>query len=442
MSTAAEILTRPGGRTGVRWRILALIFAASFVAYLLRTNMSVAGERMMGELGLTQVQLGAVLAAFAWGYAAAQFPSGVWGGRVGARRAMALAALSWGVLNLLVGLVPRRGAVSAVAIMAALIALRFLMGVAQAPLYPVTGGTMTCDWFPVTGWALPNSLGNAGLTLGAAATGPLIAWLMVAFGWRLSFVLTAPLALVLAALWWWYTRDTPAQHPRVGAAELALIDRGRPAAFREAPPAGVAWRILRDPQVLLLAVSYFCSNYVFYFFFNWLFIYLVENRGFKVLEGGYYAAIPWIAGALGAIVGGVVCDRLSLTLGKRLSHRGVAILGLLMSGALLLAAALAAAPLAAVVFLSLCLAFQQMTDAVYWSAAISVSGRHAGSATGVMNTGGNVVGGVGALLVPLTVRSFGWPAALATGAGFAAVGALLWCWIRADREFGGVAPER
>ena len=80
--------------TNVRWRILALIFAASFVAYLLRTNMSVAGERMMGDLGLTQVQLGAVLAAFAWGYAAAQFPSGVWGSRVGARRAMALAALS------------------------------------------------------------------------------------------------------------------------------------------------------------------------------------------------------------------------------------------------------------------------------------------------------------------------------------------------------------
>ena len=34
---------------------------------------------------------------------------------------------------------------------------------------------------------------------------------------------------------------------------------------------------------LLLSASYFCSNYVFYFFFNWLFIYLVENRGFKIL---------------------------------------------------------------------------------------------------------------------------------------------------------------
>jgi ACS family glucarate transporter-like MFS transporter len=390
---------------------------------------------MMGDLGLTQVQLGAVLAAFAWGYAASQFPSGVWGGRVGARRALALAALAWAALNLLVGLVPGRASASPVTIVIVLIALRASMGVAQAPLYPVTGGAMTCDWFPVTGWALPNSLGNAGLTLGAAATGPIIAWLMVAFGWRLSFVLTAPLALLLATIWWWYTRDTPAQHPAVGPHELALIEKDRPPCFRGGPAPGVAWRILRDPQVLLLTLSYFCSNYVFYFFFNWLFIYLVENRGFKVLEGGYYAAIPWIVGAVGAVAGGAACDRLSVSLGKRRSHRLVAIPGLLVSGALLLAAAFAAAPLAAVVFLSLCLAFQQMTDAVYWSAGISVSGRHAAAATGVMNTGGNAVGGVGALLVPLTVRALGWPAALATGAGFAAAGALLWLWIRADREF-------
>jgi ACS family glucarate transporter-like MFS transporter len=435
--TSAEALSRRAGPSGVRWRILALIFAASFVAYLLRTNMSVAGERMTADLGLTQLQLGAVLAAFAWGYAAAQFPSGVWGGRVGARRALALAALAWGALNLLVGLVPGRGSASPVAIMAVLVSLRALMGIAQAPLYPVTGGAMTCDWFPVTGWALPNSLGNAGLTLGAAATGPIIASLMTAFGWRLSFVLTAPLALLLAAVWWWYTRDTPAQHPDVAAGELALIEKDRPPCFRGAPPAGAAWRLLRDPQVLLLTISYFCSNYVFYFFFNWLFIYLVENRGFKVLEGGYYAAIPWIVGAVGAVAGGGACDRLSASMGKRRSHRLVAILGLLASGALLLAAALAAAPVTAVVLLSLCLAFQQMTDAVYWSAGISVSGRHAAAATGVMNTGGNAVGGVGALLVPLTVRSLGWPAALATGAGFAAVGALLWLRIRADREFPG-----
>jgi ACS family glucarate transporter-like MFS transporter len=433
--TNATVISRPDGSTGIRWRILALVFASSFVAYLLRTNMSVAGERMMVDLGLTQVQLGVVLAAFAWSYAAFQFPGGVWAERVGGRRAVTILALLWGACNLLTGLVPGRDLASPALTLGALIALRAFMGAAQAPLFPVTGGAMTCTWFPVTGWAFPSSLSSAGLTLGAAATGPLIAWLMVTFGWRQSFLLTSPLAFLLAGVWWWYVRDTPAQHSRVGHAELALIDRNRPATFLQSTPAGMARRMLRDPQVLLLSGSYFCSNYVFYFFFNWLFIYLVENRGFKVLESGYYASAPWISGALGTIAGGIVCDRMSERLGKRQGHRWVAMTGLALAGVLIVAAAVASAPLVAVLLLSLCLGFQQATDAVFWSAAISVSGKHSSSACGVMNTAGNIVGGVGALLVPLTVRALGWPAALATGAAFAGVGALLWCWIRADREF-------
>lgn len=397
--------------------------------------MSVAGEPMMRELGLTQMQLGAVLAAFAWSYAAFQFPGGVWAERLGGRRAIAVLALAWGVINLLTAFVPVRGAISLTLTLAALMALRALMGAAQAPFFPATGGALTCNWFPVSGWAFPSSLGNFGLTFGAAATGPLIAWLMVRFGWRQSFAITAPLAFALAAVWWWYVRDTPAQHGGVSAEELAVIDCGRPPGLSEPPAPGTARLMAKDPQVLLLSASYFCSNYVFYFFFNWLFIYLVENRGFRILESGFYAAAPWISGAFGALAGGALCDRLSARVGKRRGHRWVAIASVGLSGVLILAAGAATAPILAVVLLSLCLGFQQASDAVYWSAAISVSGNHSSSACGVMNTAGNVVGGVGALLVPLTVRTLGWPAALSTGAVFAAVGALLWLGIRADPEF-------
>ncbi|HEY1252241.1 MAG TPA: MFS transporter [Thermoanaerobaculia bacterium] len=439
--TAATPAPSPDARpTGVRWRILALVCVASFVAYLLRTNMSVAGEPMMRELGLTQIQLGIVLAAFAWGYAAFQFPGGAWAERVGSRRAIAIIATLWGAFNLLTAFVPVRGAATVASSLVALVALRALMGAAQAPFFPATGGALTCNWFPVTGWAFPSSLGNAGLTLGAAATGPLIAWLMLRFGWRQSFALTAPLAFLLAAVWWRYVRNSPAQHRAVNAAEIGLIDRGRPEALCEPPRPGTARRMLRDPQVLLLTASYFCSNYVFYFFFNWLFLYLVDYRGMKVLESGVYASAPWISGAVGALLGGALCDRLSVRIGKRSAHRRVALTAVAVSGALLLAASAAAGPLLTVALLSLCLGFQQASDAVYWSAAISVSGNHSSSACGVMNTAGNVVGGVGALLVPLIVRLLGWPAALATGAAFAAVGALLWIWIRADREYPENAP--
>ena len=204
----------PPGRSTIRWKILGLLFAASFVAYILRYNMSIAGEQMIADLGLTQVQLGLVLAAFAWGYAIFQIPGGVWGDRIGPRRALTIIAFLWGVFNLLIGLVPKSTVAPTVIILGVLVMLRFLMGVAQAPLYPVTGGGMTCNWFPVSGWAFPNGLSNAALTLGSAAAGPLTAWLTQTLGWRQAFTTMAPLGFILAAGWWWYVRDTPRRTPR------------------------------------------------------------------------------------------------------------------------------------------------------------------------------------------------------------------------------------
>ncbi len=413
-----------GPPTAVRWRVCALMTLVSFVAYLLRSNMSVAGVPMAAELGFSHVQLGVVLGAFAWGYAAFQFPGGFLGDRIGARRAITILLLLWAALNLLVALIPRTTAGAATTVLTLLFALRFLMGAAQAPLFPIIGAGTTGRWFPVSGWALPNALQNFGATFGAAATGPLISWLMAAFGWRSSFLLTAPSALLCAWLWWWYVRDRPAEHPGVNRAERDLIESGRDGEGL-APPG--AWRaVLRNRGVLLLTVNYFCINYLFYFFFNWLFVYLIESRGLKLLEGGWYAAVPWMAGAVGAVLGGWLCDRLWKRLGSRRTCSRLGAAGVALSGALLYAAAQAPHPLAAVLLLSLCLGAEQFTDAIYWAAGIALAGRDASAACGLMNTGGNLAGGAAALLVPVLVDRMGWPAALASGSLFAFVSAGLW----------------
>lgn len=428
----ADTSVPPSRVTAIRWNILFLLFVASFVAYVLRTNLSIAGAQMMTDLRISKVQLGIVLAAFAWGYGIFQIPGGVLGDLLGARRGLALITVGWGVTNLLVGLVPGRSLASTAIIIASLVALRFLMGVAQAPLYPITGANI-CNWFPESGWAFPNGLTNAGLTLGSAATGPLIAWLMETIGWRQSFIVTAPLALLVAAVWRWYARDYPTEHRSVSPSEIQLIDRNRTPAAQMGQARG-AWKLaLRNREVLLLTTSYFCSNYVFYFFFNWLYIYLVESRGFQVLEGGYYAAAPWITGAVGATLGGLVCDRLCTRLGMRWGCRWPSIAGLVLAGGFIGAAALSPSPILAVVFLSLCLASQQFTEGPFWAATIAVGGRHCATACGVLNTGGNVVGGIGALLVPITVEVLGWGAALATASLFALISAAFWFFIHADR---------
>jgi len=419
-------------RSQVRWVILALLFGASFVAYVLRTNMSIAGENIMDDLGLSKIQLGMVFSAFAWGYAIFQFPGGVFGDIVGSRRALSFIAVLWGILTLATGLVPGTSIASTTLILTTLIGLRFLIGVAQAPLFPVLGGGTIGTWFPVSGWAFPNGLTSTGLTLGAAATAPLVAWLMVNLGWRESFILTAPMAFLIAGVWWWYARDDPADHPRVSKQELDLINADRPSP-EQAVDDKTAWiRVLKNRDILLLAASYFCMNYVFYIFFNWFFIYLIDVRQFEILEGGYFAAAPWMVGALAASVGGLWCDRLCKRIGPRWGCRIPGIVGLSLAAGLLVLGATATNPLLAVVLLSLSFGCTQLTEGAYWAAAISVSGKHASAAAGVLNTGGNVVGGIGALLVPIMAEAFGWVPALATGSVFAMIGVVLWLFVRAD----------
>ncbi|MCP3958873.1 MAG: MFS transporter [bacterium] len=427
-SSSRSTSTGPGAPSRVRWIILAFLVGASFVAYLLRSNMSIAGEAMMGDLGFDKVELGMVLAAFAWGYGLFQFPGGLLGDRFGSRRTLALLALMWGVLTLLVGLLPVT--LTPAMILGLLAGLRFLMGIAQAPFFPVTSGGTVSHWFPVSGWALPNGLMSAGLTLGAAATAPVVAWLTQEFGWRFSFLLLAPTGFLLSLSWWWYARDEPSQHRSVSSAELDLITRGR-AAKEEEP---FSWlEILRNRQLLLLTFSYFCMNYVFYIFFNWFFVYLVEVRGFSVLQGGFVAALPWLVGAAFAAFGGWWCDRLSQRLGPRWGCRIPALTGLSLAAVLLVLGAVAQSSAIAVILLSLCFACTQLTDPAYWSAAIAIADRQASAATGMLNTGGNVVGGFGALLVPLVAEAAGWVPALATGSVFAILGALAWLKIRADQ---------
>jgi len=414
---------------------------ASFIAYILRTNMSVAGEPMAADLHMSHVQLGIILSGWAWGYAAFQFPGGVFGDRIGGRRAITGLALLWGTLNLLVAFVPGRDVLPIGAVIATLMVLRFLMGVAQAPLFPVIGGRMVACWFPVSGWAMPNALQNVGLTFGAAATGPLIAWLAQHTGWRNSFLLTAPLGILLAVWWWWYVRDHPSHHPAVNSAEVALIDEGRTTSVQAAPERG-GWRlVIRDRQVQLITAGYFSANFVLAFFFNWLFIYLIEARGFKLLEGGWYAAIPWIGGAVGAFLGGWSCDRLWRRIGARMSCRLLGVTALMLSGVFLIGAARAVSPVWTVALLALCLAAEQFTDAIYWAAMIAVAGRQASTACGVLNTGGNLATGIVALLVPVLVDRVGWPVAVASGAGFAFIAAAIWLVTAADRQMAEV-PAR
>jgi ACS family glucarate transporter-like MFS transporter len=351
-----------GRNSRVRWIVLALIILASFISYVLRSNMSIVAPTMKTDLGLTEVQLGMVFSAFAAGYAIFQFPAGVFGGLFGSRLAIATIAVVWGVLTIATGLIPGSDAASIGVVVASLVALRFLVGVSHAPIFPVTGGT-TADWFPIGHWGLPLGLSSTGLTLGAAATAPLIVWLVDAYGWRGSFFLTAPAAFLLAAAWWWFVRDYPRDHPKVSPRELALIDANRPPPQSHAERKGAWKKVLKNRDILLLTASYFCMNYIFYLFFNWFFFYVTDVKGFSEQEAGMLTAALWVVGAVGATIGGFSCDRFIGRFGLRQGPRILSITSLILSGLFLVLGATASGLYATVSLLCLSFGFTQITEA-------------------------------------------------------------------------------
>lgn len=421
---------RPGN---IRWRILAILALGSFASYMLRSNVSIAAPAMMADLGLSEIQLGWVLAAFNAGYAVFQFPGGIFGDSLGPRKALTIIAVLWGVTTILTIAVPGPDIAGIGVIVSTLMLVRFLVGASHAPIFPVQNSAIS-RWFPLGGWALPHGLSSTALTLGAAATGPLLPWLIDLFGWRISFLMIAPLGFVVAATWWWYSRDFPQDHPAVSESEMALITANQQPAVENLPPPPGWLRVLKNRDVILLMLSYSCMNFVFFEVFNWFYYYLVEVREFDLQTAGYIVSSQWIAGAAGAAIGGWLCDHLCRIAGLRWGCRWPIIIGLVASGALLIAGAMHSNPMIAVTLLALCFFFNQLTEGTFWATSIAIGGQFAGSAGGVMNTGANAVGVLNALMIPWLADAVSWPMAIASGGFFSFVGAGLLLFVRADRR--------
>src|SRR5882757_10639749 len=117
---------RPASR--VRWFLVAWLFVLSAVAFLDRVNLSIAGGSLSVEYHLSNVQFGLLSTALLIGYTLFQTPAGWLADRFGPRRVLTASVLWWGVFTALTAAIP----VSIVSPFAALIAVRFFLGIGEA----------------------------------------------------------------------------------------------------------------------------------------------------------------------------------------------------------------------------------------------------------------------------------------------------------------------
>jgi ACS family glucarate transporter-like MFS transporter len=424
----------------IRWRIFSFLFGFGFIAYVQQKTITVAAERMMPELGLTQAQIGWLLQAFVWGYAIFQIPGGVFGQRIGARRTFVVIGLTAFAATIATPLLPH--VFSGNTLFFTLLLAQVLLGFSQGAIFPVSGGVFEA-WFPPNRWSFVQGLQTMGLSLGAALTPPLIVSLMADMGWQSALLWSSLPALIVIAGWGWYGRDTPGEHPAMTEQERQEIDAGSTLAADRVPSSLNLRRffaLMRDRDVMLLALSYMCMNYTFYLLSNWVFLYLVQERNFSLLESGWLATVPPLAAAVGAGIGGLATSLLCQRFGDRWGYRIMPLLAMPGAGALLLFAVHAGNPYVAVGALAVCFFCVELTEGAYWGGAMTIGGSDTMAVCGVMNTGGNLGGIIGIPIVAYFSGQHHWESAFIIGAVFALVSAVAWLGIHLGSRGGAASP--
>lgn len=417
----------------VRWFLVFWLFVLSAVSYLDRINISIASVRFADDYHLTDVQLGKVFSAMLVGYGLFQTVGGRLAERVGPRRVLTAGVMWWGIFTALTALVPSRveGA------LVLFVGVRFLLGAGEAVIYP-SANQFISRWIPVSERGIANGWIFAGVGAGGCLTPPLITYIMVHYGWRTSFWVCAVIGFLAAGIWFFASRDTPAEHPRVSASELAEIQAGitltRPQIESSEPrelAARVPWaRVVRSTTVWAVTLSYLCYGYVAWIFFSWFYRYLAKVRGLDLKTSAFYSMLPFLAMLVCCLLGGTINDRLTKWSGPRLGRCGVAAFALVVAGIFIALGSQVQSPRLASVVLAGGAGALYLSQSSFWSVTADIAGGSSGSVSGFMNTGNQIGAAITASLTPWIAARFGWTASFMTGAVLCLVGAA--CWLAVD----------
>ncbi len=408
-------------RYNIRALLVFWLFVLSAVAFLDRTNISIAGSALRDELGIDNVHLGWVFSAFLLGYAAFQVVGGWLAYRFGPRLVLAMGVVWWGVFSALTTLASPRFAHA----LLILILIRFSLGAGEAVVYPASN-QFVAQWIPVAERGLANGWVFAEVGAGAGLSIPALKWIISHSGWRASFWASAVAGFAGGLVWYLLARDTPEQHPLVSAAELEYIQAHRSAMGSRRTKTPLSWRqSILNRNVVALTLSYFTFGYVAWIFFSWFFIYLAQARGLNLKANAFISMIPFLAMTVCCLAGGVVSDTLSKKLGLRRGRGGIALLSFALTTVFLIVGSQIRGPYAASLILAGGAGALYLSQSSFWAVSPDISAERSGVVSGVMNMGCQIGGAVTASLTPYLAAHYGWNFAFVFAAILAAVGGVL-----------------
>ena len=294
--------------SAIRWRILPLLVAGYFFAYLDRVNIGYAAITMNAQIGLTATSFGFVAGIFFIGYVLFEIPSNLILERVGARRWLARIMITWGLVSAGTAFVwsPESLGVA-----------RFLLGLAEAGYFP---GLV----FFLMAW-LPNAyrarfIGSliAVAVLSVVIGGPISGAIMsigTVWGlknWQWLYILEGlPTVFIGLAILVWLP-NSPREVAWLGAGEKAWLAAKleEEHVVKESVRSYTLREVLTSPVMWMIGAAIFPIGAATYSVLAWL-PQVVKEFGLSNVQTGFVSSIPFLVTAVAMMWWSARSDRLS-----------------------------------------------------------------------------------------------------------------------------------
>ncbi|PIF02088.1 MAG: MFS transporter [Draconibacterium sp.] len=293
-------IEKPAG--GYRYRILALLFAATSINYFDRSLMGVMSPELIEWFGWTKHDYSNILIAFQIAYAVGLLTMGGIIDRLGTKKGYILSIGTWSIFGMLHAAIGR--GFSLIGFMLA----RFGLGYGESGNFPAAIKT-TAEWFPKKERAFATGIFNAATSIGAIAApfviGAIVYWSGGERGqgelvnWRIPFLITGALSAVWVLIWW-RTYKKPEKHPKVSSEELAYITSDSIVENEEKLP----WvKVFPKRQTWAFSLAK-VTDAVWWFYLFWGAIFLAEKFHVDIKNMGLPFLVIYVIADTGSIFGG------------------------------------------------------------------------------------------------------------------------------------------
>lgn len=398
-----------------RYNVIGMCFAATFVCYIDRVNISVAIIPMAKDLGWDVATQGAILSSFYIGYLLMQIGGGRLADRFGGKVILGLGVLIWSLFTLITPAAAFMG-------LFALFAARIGMGLGEAVTFPSIYSLIT-RWFPHDEKVKAVAFNASGIPIGTVFALVVTPLIVLQLGWQWSFYLFGAVGVIWYVAWNRLVSTEPGDNSRISKAELEYLEQNAQASGTvETPPPMSTF--LKNKALWAVIVAHFCSNWTLYVVLSWLPKYVNEGLGVAFAAVGVVSMLPHITSFFCLNIAGNIADRMikrgmDVTFVRKLMQT-IAFGGL-----------------------SICLFLIPMVDSVWaamgilclgkmFSAAgiggyavnhMDIGPKYAGSLMGITNTAGTIPGIIGVYISGLILEVTGsWALVFQVTAGVTAFG--------------------